>query len=95
MASLYSVVVRPLLTEKSNSAYQDQQVYTFEVHPQASKGQIKAALEKHFGVTVTGVRTIQMRRNAVRRGLVAGVTNRWKKAYVTLKDGDTLPVFEG
>lgn len=94
MANLHEIVVRPLITEKASAGYQDRKVYTFEVHPQASKGQIRAALQSLFNVTVTDVRTMQMRRVAVRRGLVAGTTTRWKKAVVTLKDGDTLPVFE-
>jgi large subunit ribosomal protein L23 len=94
MANLHEIVVRPLITEKSSLAYQDQKVYTFEVHPLATKGQIRAALQTLFSVTVTGVRTMQMRRVAVRRGQTAGTSARWKKAYVTLKDGDTLPVFE-
>ena len=94
MANLHEIVVRPLITEKSSIAYQNGKVYTFEVHPTATKGQIRAALQTLFSVTVTSVRTMQMRRVAVRRGLTAGTSARWKKAYVTLKDGDTLPVFE-
>ncbi len=95
MPSLHDVIVRPLITEKSSAAYQDRQAYTFEVHPEASKHQIRAALQTLFpGVTVTGVRTIQMRRESVVRGRTRGVTPRWKKAIVTLKEGDTLPVYE-
>lgn len=93
--SLHDVIVRPLVTEKSSAAYQVLKAYAFEVHPEASKPQIREALETLFDVTVTDVRTMQMRRKAVARGRTRGVTPRWKKAVVTLKDGDTLPVFEG
>ncbi len=92
---LHQVIVRPVVTEKSSAAYQLQKAYTFEVHPEASKHQIRAALESLFGVNVTDVRTMQVRRHAVARGRFRGTTARWKKAVVTLKDGQTLPVFEG
>ncbi len=89
------VIVRPLVTEKSSALYQLQKAYTFEVHPQASKHQIREALEQLFDVKVTNVRTMQVRRNAVARGRTRGTTARWKKAVVTLGEGQTLPVFEG
>jgi large subunit ribosomal protein L23 len=95
MADLHGILVRPLITEKSSAAWQDRQEYVFEVHPEATKDQIKAALKQFFGVNATSVRTMQMRRNAIARGRTRGVTPRWKKAIVTLKDGETLAVFEG
>lgn len=95
MADLHSVLVRPLITEKSSAAWQDRKEYVFEVLPEATKGQIRQALKDRFGVTVTSVRTMQMRRNAMVRGNARGVSSRWKKAVVTLRQGDTLPVFEG
>jgi large subunit ribosomal protein L23 len=95
MPTLHEVVIRPVVTEKSSGAYQTKKEYTFEVHPLANKYQIRDALQKMFGVTVTGVRTMQMRRNAVTRGRTRGTTARWKKAIVTLKDGDSIAVFEG
>ena len=88
-------IVKPLVTEKSSTVYQLQKAYTFEVHPEASKHQIRQALEQLFDVKVTDVRTMQMRRNEVARGRTRGTTARWKKAVVTLGDGQTLPVFEG
>jgi len=93
--SLHRTIVRPVVTEKSSAAYQTGKVYTFEVHPEANKHQIRAALQKLFGVTVTDVRTIQMRRHEVTRGRTRGATARWKKAIVTLKEGDSIAVFEG
>lgn len=95
MADLHGIVIRPLVTEKSSTAWQDRQEYVFEVHPDASKGQIRAALKALFGVTAKDVRTMVMRRNAIARGRTRGVTPRWKKAIVTLQDGETLAVFEG
>jgi large subunit ribosomal protein L23 len=95
MPALKETVVRPLITEKSSAAYQTRKEYAFEVHPEANKYQIAAALEQQFGVHVTAVRTMQVRRNEVTRGRVRGKTARWKKAIVTLKEGETLPIFEG
>ena len=95
MPALHQIVVRPVVTEKSSAAYQARREYAFEVHPEANKYQIRQALETLFGVTVTDVRTMQMRRHAVTRGRTRGTTARWKKAIVTLKDGDSIAVFEG
>lgn len=95
MSSLHQVVVRPIVTEKSSAAFQVRQEYTLEVHPEANKHQIRDAVQQLFGVTVTSVRTMQMRRHEVVRGKTRGTTARWKKAIVTLKDGESLPVFEG
>ena len=92
---LRQVIVKPLVTEKSSAVYQLQKAYTFEVHPEASKHQIREALECLFDVKVTAIRTMQMRRIEVTRGKTRGTTARWKKAIVTLRDGQTLPVFEG
>lgn len=95
MPALHQVVVRPLVTEKSSAAFQDRGEYAFEVHPEANKHQIRAALQQLFGVTVTSVRTMQVRRKTVVRGRTLGTTARWKKAIVRLKDGDSIAVFEG
>ncbi len=95
MPALHEVIVKPLITEKSSAAYQARKEYAFQVHPDANKFQIRDALLKLFGVTATAVRTMQMRRHEVTRGRTRGTTARWKKAIVVLKDGETLPVFEG
>jgi large subunit ribosomal protein L23 len=95
MPTLHQTIVRPVVTEKSSAAYQESKVYTFEVHPEANKGQIRDALQQLFGVTVTAVRTMQVRRHEVVRGRNRGMTARWKKAIVTLKEGDSIAVFEG
>lgn len=95
MADLHQIVVKPLITEKSSAAWQQRGEYVFEVHPEATKPQIRAALKELFGVHAVSVRTMQMRRNAVARARTVGLTPRWKKAIVTLKDGESLAVFEG
>jgi large subunit ribosomal protein L23 len=95
MPTLRETVIRPLITEKSSTAYQTRKEYAFEVHPEANKYQIRNALEVQFGVHVTAVRTMQMRRHEVSRGRIRGNTPRWKKAIVTLKEGESLPIFEG
>ena len=95
MPTLRETVVRPLITEKSSAAFQARKEYTFQVHPAATKGDIRTALESQFGVHVTAVRTMQMRRREVTRGRIRGATARWKKAIVTLKEGESLPIFEG
>ena len=92
---LRDTVIRPLITEKTSAAYQTRKEYAFEVHPGANKHQIRDALERQFGVHVTAVRTMQMRRHEVSRGRIRGTTARWKKAIVTLKEGESLPIFEG
>ena len=95
MPTLRETVVRPLITEKTSAAFQARKEYAFVVHPEANKYQIRQALEAEFGVHVTAVRTMQMRREEVVRGRVRGNTARWKKAIVTLKEGESLPIFEG
>jgi large subunit ribosomal protein L23 len=95
MADLHKIVVKPLITEESSAAFQARGEFVFEVHPDATKPQIREALKQLFGVNAVSVRTMQMRRNAVARARTRGVTARWKKAIVTLKDGESLAVFEG
>ena len=95
MSVLHATIVRPLITEKSSAAWQARKEYAFVVHPDANKHEIRDALKQLFGVTALTVRTMQMRRREVTRGRVRGTTARWKKAVVTLQDGDQIPVFEG
>jgi large subunit ribosomal protein L23 len=96
MPTLHRTIVRPVVTEKSSAAYQERGEYTFEVHPEATKPAIRQAIEALFGVKVTGVWTSQQRGKPRRVGqTAAGLRPRWKKAIVTLRDGDTLDIFEG
>ena len=87
--------MRPHITEKTSAAYQDRGEYTFEVHPNASKPQIRQAIEELFGVKVTGVWTASQRGKEKRVGKSAGRRPNWKKAIVKLREGDTIEIFEG
>ena len=95
MPTLLRTIVRPIVTEKTSAAYQERGEYTFEVHPDATKTTIKAAIESPFGVKVTGVWTSQQRGKTRRVGQSAGLRPRWKKAIVKLKAGDAIEIFEG
>jgi large subunit ribosomal protein L23 len=95
MPDLHELIVGPVVTEKSSAAYQARKEYAFRVHSDASKPQIKAAIESLFKVTVTDVRTLVVRARRRTYGKTAGVRSSWKKAIVTLKTGDAIQVFEG
>src|SRR3989442_5096003 len=92
-------VIRPVVTEKSSAQYAASKVYAFQVDPAASKPAIRQAVQAMFGVTVTGVRTINVRAKERRPGGLgrgrSGTRSAWKKAIVTLKEGDVIPIFEG
>ena len=95
MPTLHRTIVRPLITEKSSAAYQARGEYTFEVHVDASKPQIRSAIEQLFGVKVTGVWTSNQRGKEKRMGKTVGRRPNWKKAIGTLREGDTIEIFEG
>ncbi|MGD0483363.1 MAG: 50S ribosomal protein L23 [Gemmatimonadales bacterium] len=99
MPTLFETIVQPVVTEKSSAAYEARKVYTFKVHSKASKPEIREAIEHLFGVTVTDVRTMQMRAKARKAGGMGrgreGRRGQWKKAIVVLKAGDAIPIFEG
>ena len=89
------VVKRPLITEKSERGREAAQQYAFEVHRDATKIQVKSAVEKLFGVHVTAIRTSIARGKNKRVGRNFGRRPNWKKAIVTLKQGETIALFEG
>jgi large subunit ribosomal protein L23 len=95
MPTLYTTIVRPVITEKTSAAYQERGEYTFEVAPDATKAHIKQAVERLFGVKVTGVWTANQRGKSRRVGTTTGRRPHWKKAIVTLRAGDTIEIFEG
>lgn len=95
MPTKHETVVRPHITEKTSAAYQDRGEYTFEVHVDASKPQIRQAIESLFGVKVTGVWTANHRGKEKRMGKTSGRRPNWKKAIVKLRAGDTIEIFEG
>ena len=95
MPTKHEVIVRPHITEKTSAAYQDRGEYTFEVHPDASKHQIRGAIEELFGVKVTDAWTSNQRGKEKRMGRNVGRRPNWKKAIVKLREGDTIEIFEG
>lgn len=92
--NLYQVVVRPIVTEKSMGLL-EQNKYTFEVALTANKRQVQEAVEKIFDVTVTDVRTMTIKGKQRRWGRTPYKTRDWKKAIVTLAEGDTIEAFSG
>ena len=95
MPTIHRTIVRPIITEKSSAAYQDRGEYTFEVHPDATKGAIRQAVEQLFGVKVVGVWTSNQRGKIKRVGKTVGRRPNWKKAIVKLAEGQTIDqVFE-
>lgn len=95
MPTKHETVVRPLITEKTSAAFQDRGEYTFQVHPNATKPQIRQAIEELFGVKVTDVWTSNQRGKEKRMGRTVGRRPSWKKAIVKLREGDTIEIFEG
>jgi large subunit ribosomal protein L23 len=91
---LKDTLVRPLVTEKTSSFLGTDRFYAFEVAVDASKPQIKKAIELHYGVQVETVRTAVIRGKVKRFGRFYGKRKNWKKAYVTLVEGQTLNLFE-
>ncbi len=88
------VIIRPVVSEKSY-ALATVGKYTFRVHPDAHKTQIKQAIEHLFGVGVVDVRTAAVPSKPKRRGYTAGRTRSWKKAVVQVREGETIPIFQG
>jgi len=91
---MYQIIKRPLVSEKSN-AYGDYRTYVFEVDREASKDQIKIAVEKAFNVKVEGVRTANYRTRWLKQHAKFGPPQYKKKAFIKLKEGQTISIFEG
>ena len=83
------IIKAPVVTEKSQAA-KEQGKYTFKVDPKATKLEIKEAVEKIFNVKVKEIRTINVKVKKRRVGRYTGLTNRSKKAIVTLAEGQTI-----
>ena len=97
MSEPFHAVVRPLVTEKSSALYGARKEYAFVCAPDATKPQIRDEIERTFGVTVLSVRTMQQPAKRRTRGQrTAGRVARWKKAYVTLGEGQAIEgLYEG
>ena len=91
-----SVLLKPLLTEKTTMLKDEAQQVAFMVHTLANKLEIKQAVEKAFDVKVEAVNVVRRAPlNRERQGRVVGRKAGWKKAYVTLRQGDKIEFFEG
>ena len=88
----HEVIVRPLVTEKGVWRTENQNVYTFEVHPRANKVEIAQAVAAIYDVTVLGVRTMWRHGKPRRVRLTKGRTRRWKRAEVKLDPDDRIEV---
>ena len=88
------IVIRPVVSEKSYALLAANK-YTFRVHDEAHKTQIRQAIEEVFGVRVQDVRTAWVKSKPKRRGWTTGKRRQWKKAVVTLHPDDSIELFEG
>ena len=93
--NVYQVIRRPLVTEKSNMAREEQNVVTLAVDPIATKHDIRRAVETLFDVNVERVHTMRQPRKTRRVGRYAGRKPEWKKAIVRLAEGHSIEFFEG
>ena len=84
------ILIRPLMTEKSMQQKEALNTVAFRVRPDANKVEIRQAVEKLFNVRVAKVNTLRVLGKARRRGYVGGMTPDWKKAMVTLREGNTI-----
>ncbi|MDD5766949.1 MAG: 50S ribosomal protein L23 [Candidatus Marinimicrobia bacterium] len=97
------IIIKPLLTEKMNALQEKERKYGFIIHPKANKIEVKKAVEDRFGVKVEKVATIQMggklKQMTVRSGgrviRTNGRRSNWKKAIVTLKEGEKIDFYQG
>lgn len=84
------IIISPVITEKTSVVTSDGKTYVFKVNKNANKFQIKDAVEKAFGVKVAKVNTLNTKPKDRRVGKYTGQTKTYKKAYVTLVDGDKI-----
>jgi large subunit ribosomal protein L23 len=95
MKEVYEIIRRPLVTEKSTQQKESGRQYAFEVNRKANKNEIQSAVERLFKVKVLEVRTCNVLGKVKRLGRKYGKRPDWKKAIVTLKEGDRIEFFEG
>jgi large subunit ribosomal protein L23 len=95
MKEVYEIIRRPLVTEKSTQQKEASRQYAFEVNRKANKNEIQSAVERLFKVKVLEVRTCNVLGKVKRLGRKYGKRPDWKKAIVTLKEGDRIEFFEG
>lgn len=91
----HMVLRRPLITEKSTAKQGEVNQYFFEVDKKATKHDVRNAVEDIFNVTVVSVRTLNVHGKRKRVGKNVGMTSDWKKAVVTIKEGERIEILEG
>ena len=89
------IIIKPLVTEKANDQIGTMRKYAFAVAKNANKVEIRDAIERIFKVDVISVRTIRVPGKPKRVGRSSGMTPSWKKAIVTLREDQSIPLFEG
>ena len=94
MKTAYDIILKPVITEKTVSLM-EQGKYTFKVAKTANKFEIKKAVNEIFKVDVVSISTMNVKGKKKRMGRSEGMTPSWKKAIVTLKEGQQIEVFEG
>lgn len=92
---MLKVLLAPHISEKATLSAESKNTLVFKVAPDASKKEIKAAVEKLFEVEVTGVRTLNVKGKTKRTGVRMGKRSDWKKAYVTLTEGADIDFVGG
>ncbi|MCP4749133.1 MAG: 50S ribosomal protein L23 [Desulfobacteraceae bacterium] len=93
--SYFDVIIRPIITEKTNIQKDQANQLTFEVDPKANRVEVARAVEKIFNVRVKEARTLNISGKVKRRGRILGKRRNWKKAIVTLMPGERIEFFEG
>ena len=93
MPTVYNVIRRPIITEKALTTRETEGSLVFEVAVNATKTEVKQAVEKLFNVKVASIRTANVEGKERRRGRFSGYQPDWKKAYVKLKAGEKVPDF--
>lgn len=93
MRSPYQVILKPVITEKGLGVKEREQTLVFQVNPNATKTEIRQAVQAIFKVKVDSVRTANFPGKERRRGRFAGYRPDWKKAYVRLKAGEKMPEY--
>ena len=88
------VLISPVVSEKSYGQIAERK-YSFRVHQDAHKTQVRQAVEELFDVNVTAVNIVIVKSKPKRRGMIRGRRPGWKKAIVQVREGQTIPIFEG
>ncbi len=88
------ILIAPVVSEKSYRLIEERK-YSFRVHPDAHRTQVRQAVEQQFGVKVVRVNMLKVKPKPKRRGAIKGVRQGWTKAIVQVREGDVIPIFEG